>query len=121
MEVVSPVLGQIKAGGLKALAISSAERYPVLPDVPTVAEAGYPDFDVTTWYGLAFPAGTPEAITKRTATALAEVLAMDDVRKRALEVGFVPQGSTPEWLGTHLREEIGKWDKVRKLAGIAQQ
>ena len=121
VEVVSPVLGQIRSGALKALAISSAERYPVLPDVPTVAEAGYPDFDVTTWYGLAFPAGTPEAINKRAAAAISEVLAMEDVRKRALEVGFVLQGSTPEWLGSHLRAEIGKWDKVRNTAGIPQQ
>jgi tripartite-type tricarboxylate transporter receptor subunit TctC len=121
MEVVSPVLGQIRSGDLKALAISSAERYPVLPDVPTVAEAGYPGFDVTTWYALAYPAGTPEAIVKRTASAVGEVLAMEDVRKRALEVGFVMQGSTQEALGAHLREEIGKWDRVRKTAGIPQQ
>lgn len=121
MEVVSPVLGQIRSGDLKALAISSAERYPVLPDVPTIAEAGYPDFDVTTWYGLAFPASTPDAIVERTAAAVGEVLAMEDVRKRALDVGFVVQGSTPEGLGSHLREEIAKWDKVRRTAGIPQQ
>ena len=121
MKVVSPVLGQIRSGGLKAIAISSTERYPALPDVPTVAEAGYPNFDVTTWYGLAFPAGTPDAITKRAAAAVSEVLAMEEVRKRALEVGFILQGSTPEWLGSHLRDEIGKWDRVRKTADIPQQ
>jgi tripartite-type tricarboxylate transporter receptor subunit TctC len=121
MEVVSPVLGQIRSGDLKALAISSAERYPALPEVPTVAEAGYKDYDVTTWYGLAFPTGTPEPIAKRAAAAIAEVLAMEDVRKRALDVGFVLEGSTPEALGAHLREEIGKWDKVRKEAAIPQQ
>ena len=121
VEVVSPVLGQIRSGDLKALAISSAERYPVLPDVPTVAEAGYPDFDVSTWYAIALPAGTPEAIRKRLSAAVGEVLAMEEVCKRALDVGFVIQGSTPEALGAHLRAEIGKWDKVRKLAGIPQQ
>ena len=121
MEVVSPVLGQIRSGDLKPLAISSAERYPVLPDVPTVAEAGFRDYDVTTWYGLAFPAATPEPIVKRVSAALAEVLAMEDVKKRAMEVGFVIQGSTPEWFGAHLLGEIGKWDKVRKAAAIPQQ
>jgi tripartite-type tricarboxylate transporter receptor subunit TctC len=121
MEVVSPVLGQIRSGDLKALAISSAERYPALPDVPTVAEAGYPDFNVTTWYALALPAGTPEPVAKRLAAAVREVLAMPDVRKRALDVGFVVEGSTSEDLGAHLREEIAKWDKVCSTAGIPQQ
>ena len=121
MEVVSPVLGQIRSGDLKALAVSSAERYPVLPDVPTVAEAGFPDYDVTTWYGLAFPAGTPQPVMARAQAALAEVLAMEEVRRKAMEAGFVVQGSSPEAFGAHLRSEIGKWDRVRKAAAIPQQ
>ena len=121
MEVVSPVLGQIRSGDLKPLAVSSRERYPALPNVPTVAESGYPDFDVATWYALAFPKGTPEPIVSRAASAITEVLAMEDIRKRALDVGFVVQGSTADALGAHLREEIGKWDRVRKTAGIPQE
>jgi tripartite-type tricarboxylate transporter receptor subunit TctC len=121
MEVVSPVLGQIRSGDLKAIAVSSAQRYPALPDVPTVAEAGYPEFDVATWYALAFPKGTPGPIAAKAGAALAEVLAMEDVRKRALDVGFVIEGSTPDALAAHLREEIGKWDRVRKTAGIPQE
>jgi tripartite-type tricarboxylate transporter receptor subunit TctC len=121
MEVVSPVLGQIRSGDLKALAVSSRERYPVLPDVPTVAESGYPDFDVATWYGLAFPKGTPQSIVSRAAEAVSEVLAREDVRKRALDVGFVLQGSSPDALGAHLRDEVAKWDSVRKTAGIPQE
>jgi tripartite-type tricarboxylate transporter receptor subunit TctC len=121
MEVVSPVLGQIRSGDLKAIAVSSAQRYPALPDVPTVAEQGYPDFDVATWYALAAPKGTSEAIAAKVGAALTEVLAMEDVRKRALDVGFVIEGSTPDALAAHLREEIAKWDRVRKTAGIPQE
>jgi tripartite-type tricarboxylate transporter receptor subunit TctC len=68
-----------------------------------------------------FPKGTPQPIVSRAAAAVGEVLAMEDVRKRALDVGFVLQGSSPEALGAHLRDEIRKWDRVRKTAGIPQE
>jgi len=111
----------VQAGKLRALGVAIPRRSAFLPDVPTVAEQGYPDFDVATWYALAAPKGTSEAIAAKVGAALTEVLAMEDVRKRALDVGFVIEGSTPDALAAHLREEIAKWDRVRKTAGIPQE
>jgi tripartite-type tricarboxylate transporter receptor subunit TctC len=120
-ELVQPVLGQIRAGQLKAIAVTSPKRYPALPDVPTVAESGVPDFQVMSWYGLVFPAGTPRPIIDKMNKALHEVLAREDVRKQILAAGAAPQTSTPEELREHVAKEIAKWSAVREKAGIAQQ
>ena len=120
-ELVQPVLGQIRAGQLKAIAVTSPQRYPVLPDVPTVTESGVPDFQVMSWYGLVFPAGTPRPIIDRMNKALHEALAREDVRKQIVSAGATPQTSTPEELRQHVANEIAKWSAVREKAGIPQQ
>jgi tripartite-type tricarboxylate transporter receptor subunit TctC len=120
-ELVQPVLGQISAGTLKAIAVTSPERHPALPDVPTVEQAGLPGFVVMSWYGLAFPAGTPRPIVDKMNEALHAVLARDDVRQQLIKVGALPATSTPEELKAHVVHEIAKWSAVREKAGIPQQ
>jgi tripartite-type tricarboxylate transporter receptor subunit TctC len=120
-EVAAPVIGQVKGGELKALAVTSAKRFPALPDTPTVAEAGLQGYDVTTWYGLAFPAGTPEAIVKKMNAAIQTVLAKPQVRKQVEDAYFLPETSTPSAFNDHLGSEIARWGKVMKDGNIPQQ
>ena len=93
----------------------------MLPDTPTVAEAGIAGYDVTTWYALAFPAKTPAAIVAKVNRAVATVLQREEVRKQLANAAFVPETSTPAALGSHLRAEIARWSSVREKAGIEQQ
>lgn len=121
VEVLSPVLGQVKSGEMKALAVTSAERYPGLPDVPTVAESGLKEYDVTTWYGFNFPAGTPKPIVDKMNAAIQKVLAKKNVQEQAMKAAFVLKGSTPEAFGKHVASEVARWGKVMKEAGIPQR
>jgi tripartite-type tricarboxylate transporter receptor subunit TctC len=120
-ELVQPVLGQVQSGSLKALAVTSPARYPGLPDLPTVAESGLPAFQVMSWYGLSFPAGTPQPIIDKMNKALHEVLARPDIQAQLLKVGASAQTSTPEEMRQHVVNEIAKWTAVREKAGIPQQ
>ena len=120
-ELVQPVYGQIQIGDLKAIAVTSPERNPILPDVPTFAGAGMPGFDVTSWYGLSFPAGTSAAIVQRTHKAMQELLARDSVGKQVLTMGARVRGSTPDELRIHIAGELAKWKAVRQKAGIEQE
>jgi tripartite-type tricarboxylate transporter receptor subunit TctC len=120
-ELVQPVHGQIQAGDLKAIAVTSPERNPILPDVATFAESGMPGFDVTSWYGLAFPAGTAPAIAQKTNKAMQELLARESVGKQVLSMGARIRGSTPDELKAHIAGEIAKWKGVRQKAGIEQE
>lgn len=121
VEVAASILGQVRGGALKALAVTSAQRFSVLPDVPTVAEAGIAGYDVTTWYALAFPARTPASIVARMNGAVKTVLQGEEVRKRLGNAAFVPETSTPDALAAHVRSEIARWSGVRDKAGIQQQ
>ena len=119
-ELVPAVQGQIQTGALKAIAVTSPERNPVLPNVPTFAEAGIPGYDVTSWYGVAFPAGTPMPIVDKTNKAMRVLLATDSVRQQVLAMGAVAHSSTPAELNTLIKTEIEKWTTVREKAGIEQ-
>lgn len=118
VEVAAPVIGQIRGGALNALAVTTATRFPGLPNVPTVAEAGLPGYDVTTWYALVFPAKTPAAIVEKTRAALHTALAREDVRKLMQNAAFLPGESTPAELAAHMKSEIVRWGAVREKAGI---
>ena len=120
-ELVQPVLGQIRAGELKALAVTSPERYAALPELPTVAESGLPSFQVMSWYGLTFPADTPAPIINKMNKALHDVLAREDIQAQLLKVGATAKSSTPEELRQHVINEIAKWDGVREKAGIEKR
>jgi len=120
-ELVQPVLGQIGAGTLRAIAVTSPQRHPALPQVPTVMESGLPEFQVMSWYGLAVPAGTPRPIIDKMNKALHEVLGRAEVRKQLVDVGATAATSTPEELRQHIVNEIAKWSAVREKAGIPQR
>jgi tripartite-type tricarboxylate transporter receptor subunit TctC len=120
-ELVQAVLGQIRAGQLKALAVTSPAHDAALPELPTVAESGLPSFQVMSWYGLTMPAGTPEPIISRMNKALHEVLAREDIRAQLIKVGATAKTSTPEELRQHVISEIAKWNEVREKAGIEKR
>lgn len=114
---VSSALPHVKAGRVRALAISSAQRSPLLPDLPTVAESGL-RYDTSGWYGLVAPAGTPKAITGRLQAGLHKTLNAPEMKARLSAQAIDGIASTPEQLTKHLRDEITKWTAVVKAAGL---
>jgi tripartite-type tricarboxylate transporter receptor subunit TctC len=120
-ELVQAVLGQVRAGELKALAVTSPVHDPALPELPTVAESGLPSFQVMSWYGLTLPAGTPEPIIAKMNKALHTVLERPDIRAQLVKVGATAKSSTPEELRQHVVNEIAKWNEVREKAGIEKR
>jgi tripartite-type tricarboxylate transporter receptor subunit TctC len=112
------VLPHVKAGKLRALGSSGPTRSPMTPDVPTVAEAGVAGYDVMVWFGLVAPAGTPREVVDKLNAEVRKILAMPDVRERFLAQGVEPLGSTPEQFGEHIREQMAKWGKVVRDAGV---
>jgi tripartite-type tricarboxylate transporter receptor subunit TctC len=115
---VPNVLPHVKAGKLRALATSGSRRSPLAPDVPTVAEAGVPGYEVNVWFGLVAPAGTPREIVQKLNAEVLKILAMPDVRERFQSQGVEPVGSTPEQFGEHIRGQMAKWAKVVQDAGV---
>ncbi len=107
----------IAGGRLRPLAITSAQRSPLLPDVPTVAESGYAGFDVQSWFGLALPRGTPQPIVDKLNAELGKVLAMPDVKKRLAELGATPAGGTPADMRGFVEAEVKRWNAVVKASG----
>ena len=115
---LSAVMGNLKAGTLRALAVTSAHRSPSAPDIPTVAEAALPGFEAETWWGIVAPAGTPHAILAKLNAAARKALADDDTKKRFADLGMTNGGSSPEELDAYIKSEIAKWSKVIKDANI---
>ncbi len=109
----------VKSGRLRALAVSGRARSALLPAVPTVNEAGVPGYEASTWYGLLAPAATPRAVIDRLQAETVKALTADDVRRRLIEDGLEPVGSTPAEFGAYIRTEIAKWARVISVAGIA--
>jgi tripartite-type tricarboxylate transporter receptor subunit TctC len=117
-NVITGTLPHTKSGKLRALAVSSAKRAEVAPEIPTVAESGLPGFDVITWYNMFAPARTPRSIVTRLNTELNRMLLLPDVRERLLALGVTPRGSSPEDLGNLLKSEIARYAKLIKETGI---
>src|SRR5476649_856470 len=107
-----------KDGKLRALAVTSLKRSVLAPDLPTMAESGYPGFEAVPWFGLLAPAGTPPDLIKKLHDETVKVLAMPDVRKQFDEFGLEPVGNTPAELATIIKTETPEWAKVIKDAGI---
>ncbi len=121
-DTVSALIGQVKSGQLKALAVTGKDRFPAVPDIPPAAESGVlPGYDVTTWYGVFAPRGTPPAVVAKLNKALNESLADEAVKKRMATVGVVVNSSTPEEFGRFLASEYERWNAVREAANIPQQ
>jgi tripartite-type tricarboxylate transporter receptor subunit TctC len=120
-ELLPAIRGQVEGGQLKALAVTSPTRNPAMPNVPTLAEAGVPGYNVTSWYGFAMPAGTPKPVVDKFTKAVHQVLAKDAVKQAILKTGIVVQTSGNDELAKHVASEVAKWSDLMKKAGIEQQ
>ena len=121
-DTVSALIGHVQSGQLKALAVTGKERFPAVPDVPAAIESlVLPGYDVTTWYGVFAPQGTPATVIARLNQVLNESLADDAVRNRLIAAGVVVKGSTPQAFGDFMAGEYKRWDAVRETAGIEKQ
>jgi len=115
-----PAVTYVNAGKLRALGVSGVKRLPVLPDVPTIAEAGYKGFEVNNWYGVLAPGDTPSAIIVRLNGEINAMLNSTDVKERMAALGAEPAGGSAEQFGRRLRDEIGLWRKVFAGMGAAK-
>ncbi|MEJ7667763.1 MAG: tripartite tricarboxylate transporter substrate binding protein [Casimicrobiaceae bacterium] len=116
--VMQPLQAQIQAGKLRALAVTTRQRFPLLPDLPTIAEAGYPDFEALAWNGVLVPAATPKAIVAKLNAEINDVLKQPDVVAKMQAVGFDLIGGTPEAFGALIKSESDKWAPVMKRVGL---
>jgi tripartite-type tricarboxylate transporter receptor subunit TctC len=112
------MLAHINVGKLRALAVGSEKRMPMLPHVPTMAEAGVKGFDASSWYGLFAPAGTPAPVVNRLNAEVVKILRGAEIGSLLLSQGAQPVGSTPEAFGAHIRAELVKWQKAVRAAGV---
>lgn len=112
---------QIKSGKIRALAVTSAKRNPALPDVPSVAEAGVPGYDMILWYGAVAPAGTPAAAVNRLNVEINKAIKLSDVQQRLASLGADPLGGSAAEFGRYIKSEIVKFTKVVRESGLQQQ
>jgi tripartite-type tricarboxylate transporter receptor subunit TctC len=115
---IPATLPQVKAGRLNALGVTGPSRTPSAPDIPTIAELGYPGFEVTAWYGLLAPARTPDAVVRKINADLQRAMRTPDAVEQMTRQGLEPTESTPEVFAAHLKRELQKWRAVVKQAGI---
>src|ERR1700704_6029498 len=115
---MSAALPQARGGKVRALAVTSAERSPAAPDVPTIAEAGVKDCEISEWNALIAPAGTPPAVLQRLHDEVAKIMRMEDIKAKFADLGADAIGSTPQELASFLRAEMAKWAEVVKAANI---
>jgi len=121
LDIVAPVMAQVKGGALRMIAVSSKERSPILPDVPTVAESGVPGYESESWNGVAAPAATPPAIIERLNKEVRAAVAAPEVRKRLHDLGIDARAGTPAQLRERLVADIAKWHAVIEKANIPRQ
>lgn len=114
-------IGHIKAGKIRPLAVTTAKRSALVPDLPTIAEAGLPGFEANNWNGFFVPAKTPRPIINRLNKELTSVLSQPDIKETLFKQGLDAAPGTPEEFGTYLKSEMAKWAKVIKAAGIKPQ
>lgn len=114
-------LPHVKAGRLKALGVGSATRSPMLPEVPTIEEAGVPGYRAAGWTGIAAPRHTPVTIVNRLSSEIARILKTPAVRDNIMSLGAEPVGSTPAEYGSFIREELAKWTRIIKALGIREE
>lgn len=121
LDIVAPVMAQVKGGALRMIAVSSKERSRILPDVPTVAESGVPGYESESWNGVAAPAATPPAIIERLNKEVRAAVAAPEVRKRLHDLGIDARAGTPAQLRERLVADIAKWHAVIEKANIPRQ
>ncbi len=117
MSSVPTLLGQIRQGKLRPLAVTSAKRVDDLPNVPTINESGYKGFDAVTWFGLLAPAGTPKDVIAKISGEFNKALQQPELRKKLGDEGADPAGGTPEQFAALIKDEIPRWGKVVRESG----
>ena len=117
-QIASSVVGQIKAGQIKALAVATDKRSNLMPDVPTMAEAGMPDFNTPLWFGLLAPAGTPRPAIDKLAAAAKQGMHAPDSVDLLRKNGFAPEDMEPDQFGAFIKSEIARWSAVVSAANI---
>ena len=121
MDNMPPYLPQVKAGKIRALAVTPSKRSPAMPELPTVAEAGVRGYDSGAWFGLLAPAKTPRDTIAKLSSETLRILGLPDVKTRLSELGAEPVGGSPEQFAAHIKSEIAKWAKVIKDANVELQ
>jgi tripartite-type tricarboxylate transporter receptor subunit TctC len=119
MDSMAPYVANVKEGKLRALAIAGTSRWPSLPDVPTVSEAGLPGFEASVWYALLAPAGTPADVVKKLNEAVNGFLKTDKAKDLFGKLGVQAAGGTPADLKKFVADEIAKWEPIVKAANIS--
>ena len=119
-EMYATFRADIPSGKVKVLAVASPKRHPLLPDVPTTAQAGLPGFEVSAWFGLVAPKGTPQEAIKRLNAELQKALTTKEVKDMLSNLAFEPAGGSPESFAALIRSENARWSQVIKAAGITQ-
>jgi tripartite-type tricarboxylate transporter receptor subunit TctC len=114
---IPSVIQLVRSGKLRALAVTSRKRSPGVPELPTIAESGYPGFDASSWFGLVGPAGLPREIAGTLQAEIARALKDPALREKFIQQGADPVGSTPEEFGEYMRAETAKWAKIVKASG----
>jgi tripartite-type tricarboxylate transporter receptor subunit TctC len=117
--LTASTLQHVRSGALRVLAVTTEKRLPDLPDTPTVAELGYPGYEISSWQGVFAPAGTPKAIIDKLNGEIVAMLRTPEVQERIKREGAVPIGSSPEQWSERFRAEVAKWAKVAKSAGLS--
>jgi tripartite-type tricarboxylate transporter receptor subunit TctC len=115
--IASGMLGNVREGKVRALAVTADRPFALAPDIPTVVQAGFPNLESYAWIGLLAPAGTPDAVVQRLQQEVAKVLAMPDVNKTLVDQGYQVVGNTPAEFGAYIREEQEKWGAVIRATG----
>jgi tripartite-type tricarboxylate transporter receptor subunit TctC len=118
-DTLTPLVQHIKAGKLRALAVTTAKRSSTLPDVPTLAEAGMKDFDQGTWFGILAPAATPAEVIARLNAEMVKIIQSPEFRKRMEEIGAVPVGDSPAQMAAQIKDDTAKYAKLVKDAKVA--
>lgn len=121
VQNMGAILPMVREGKLRALAVTSLERSPFLPDVPSVAESGFPGFEAVSWFGLMAPAGTPAPIIDKVYRQAVQIASMDDVRDKLAQLGFDIAGDAPDMFGAIIKRDIAKWAKVIRAADIKSE
>jgi tripartite-type tricarboxylate transporter receptor subunit TctC len=115
---IAAAQAQVKAGNLRAIAVTSKNRSAIMPELPTIIESGVPDYDLSGWNGLFAPAGTPIDVVDKLNAEITKIVQMPDVRARFLEIGAEPSPLKPNEYAAWVQSEVNKWTRLVKEAGI---
>lgn len=116
-DTIAQQTGNVAAGKVRALAVTGSKRSPLLPDVPTVQEAGLKDFDVTIWFGVLAPAGTPAPVVERLNREIVAVMSTDEMKKRMQTDGAEARSTSPEEFAALIKRDMAKWGPLVKASG----